>query len=144
MIFALGAHDSQVAALIQQQSSVILHSKQGAAIHFLQQLIASPQYSQIAYGFLVDMIEQRTTLYNQPLSHYVLRELPRLMGFLNKNKSDFIHAIITFLAREMRSFHLETRITALQTLKEFGTFAAKAKGEWEKTLRKVVPLMIEK
>jgi hypothetical protein len=28
------------------------------------------------------------------------------MGFLNKNKSDFIHAIITFLAREMRSFHL--------------------------------------
>ena len=122
MIFALGAQDPQVATLIQQQSSVILHSKQAAAIHFLHQLITSPNYSQIAYGFLVDVIELRVTLYNQSLLHYVLRELPRFMDFLdgNKNRVDFIHAIVSFLAREMRSFHLETRITALQTLKEFG------------------------
>jgi hypothetical protein len=56
MIFALGAQDPQVAALIQQQSAVILHSKQAAAIHFLQHLIASPHYSHIAYAFLVDVI----------------------------------------------------------------------------------------
>jgi hypothetical protein len=117
MIFALGEHDPQVDAIIQQQSLAILHSKQRAAIHFLQQLVACPRYHHIAHGFMVSVIELKTIIYNQTLSHYVLRQLPHFMAFLNKNNSDFIHAIITFLALKMRSFHLQTRITALQTLK---------------------------
>lgn len=117
MIFALGEQDPQVDAIIKQQSLAILHSKQKAAIHFLQQLVASPRYQHIAHGFLVNLIELKTTIYNQMLSHYVLTHLSHFITFLNKNNLDFIHAIITFLALKMRSFHLQTRITALQTLK---------------------------
>jgi hypothetical protein len=51
---------------------------------------------------------------------------------------------VTFLALKMRSFDLQTRISSLQALKEVGGVVERAKGEWEKSMRKVVPLMIEK
>jgi hypothetical protein len=110
----------------------------------LEHLIARARYQHIAHGFLLNLIELKATIYNQPLLYYILRKLPHLLGFLNKNNSEFIHALITFLALKMRSFDFQTRIIALQTLKLFGEVVERLRGQWEITMRKVVPLMIEK
>jgi hypothetical protein len=94
--------------------------------------------------FLLNLIELKTKIYYQPLLLYVLRELPKLLSFIRKDQQEFIHAIVTFLSLNMRSFDRVVRITSLQTLKELGGMVQRERGEWERVMRRVVPMMIEK
>ncbi len=64
---------------------------------------------------------------------------------MNRNcNEEFIGSLITMLSLKMRNFNLEVRVTSLCAFKELGSAAGRFGGEWEKVMRKVVPMMIEK
>lgn len=80
-------------------------SKQTAAIYFLQQLLQNEKYQHLAQAFLLGLVELKIRVHNQALLLYILRALPELLVFLNRNNQEFIQGVITFLSLNMRSFH---------------------------------------
>lgn len=56
-----------------------------ASIHFLKHLLAQAKYQHLAQTFLLGLIELKIKIYNQPLLLYILRTLPELIAFLNRN-----------------------------------------------------------